>query len=55
MRISTGSDLCTCARVSKELLTVCHDDALLRAFDAYNPFLREADRKMLRERCVVVR
>lgn len=34
---------------------VCHDDALLRAFDAYNPFLREADRKMLRERCVVVR
>jgi hypothetical protein len=32
---------------------VCHDDALLRAFDAYNPFLREADHKMLRERCVL--
>ena len=30
---------------------VCHDDALLRAFDPYSPFLTEADRRMLSERC----
>ena len=29
---------------------VCHDDSLLRRFDAYNPCLTEADRKMLEQR-----
>lgn len=29
---------------------VCHDDALLRAFDTYNPCLTDADRKLLLQR-----
>ena len=31
---------------------VCHDDALLRVFDDYNPFLLDADRRMLHARAL---
>ena len=31
---------------------VCHDDALLRVFDDYNPCLTDSDRRMLRERAL---
>ena len=29
---------------------VCHDDAVLRRFDEYNPFLTQADRASLEKR-----